>query len=102
MTGHDSNTKVRYESVQEMANRIRAVSKNIVKDLQEMNAALKVVTDTWDGEAHREYVALQHKYRGRADDMKDRLEEVAKIIENGKDHYRATDLKSSRAFTEAY
>ncbi|MFF1838914.1 WXG100 family type VII secretion target [Streptomyces sp. NPDC058231] len=102
MTGSDPNTKVRYESVQEMANRIRTVSQNIVKDLQEMNTALKVVTDTWDGEAHREYMALQHKYRGRANDMKDRLEQVAKIIENGKGQYRATDLKSSRAFTEAY
>ncbi|WP_392672979.1 WXG100 family type VII secretion target [Streptomyces sp. LN785] len=102
MTGSDPNTKVRYESVQEMANRIRTVSQNIVKDLQEMNTALKVVTDTWDGEAHREYMALQHKYRGRANDMKDRLEQVAKIIENGKGHYRATDLKSSRAFTESY
>ncbi|MFD0025209.1 WXG100 family type VII secretion target [Streptomyces sp. NPDC058382] len=100
--GHDPHTKVRYESVQEMANRIRAVSRNICRDLEEMDTALKVVTDTWDGEAHREYVTLQNKYRGRADDMKSRLEQVARIVETGKDHYRSTDLKSSRLFTEAY
>ncbi|WP_327370189.1 WXG100 family type VII secretion target [Streptomyces sp. NBC_01217] len=100
--GHDPNTKVRYESVQEMANRIRKVSQNIVNDLTEMDTALKVVTDTWDGEAHGEYVILQRKYKQKADHMKNRLAEVAKIIESGKDSYRATDLKASRAFTEAY
>ncbi|MGW4231033.1 WXG100 family type VII secretion target [Streptomyces sp. NPDC004980] len=102
MPGADPNTKVRYESVQEIANRIRVVSRNIIKDLEEMDAALKVVTDTWDGEAHGGYVALQGKYKGKADHMKNRLEQVAKIIENGKDSYRSTDLKSSRLFTEAY
>ncbi|MFD0343556.1 WXG100 family type VII secretion target [Streptomyces sp. NPDC127117] len=100
--GHDPNTKVKYETVQEMANRIRAVSRNIVKDLEEMDAALKVVTDTWDGEAHGKYVSLQGKYKGRAEHMKDRLEQVARIVENGKDSYRATDHKASLAFSEAY
>ncbi|MBW5253776.1 WXG100 family type VII secretion target [Streptomyces poriferorum] len=100
--GHDPHTKVRYESVQEMANRIRVVSQNICRDLEEMDGALKVVTDTWDGEAHTAYVLLQNKYRGKADDMKGRLEHVARIIENGKDNYRATDLRASRLFTEAY
>ncbi|MEV6164353.1 WXG100 family type VII secretion target [Streptomyces sp. NPDC052052] len=100
--GQDPNTKVRYASVQEMANRIRTVSRNICKDLEEMDAALKVVTDTWDGEAHGEYVNLQKKYKGKAEHMKTRLEHVAKIVESGKDSYRATDLKASRAFTEAY
>ncbi|THA30504.1 WXG100 family type VII secretion target [Streptomyces sp. A1277] len=100
--GHDPHTKVRYESVQEVANRIRAVSRNICQDLEEMDGALKVVTDTWEGRAHTEYVTLQHKYRDKADHMKSRLEEVARIIETGKDHYRATDLRASRLFTEAY
>ncbi|MCX5340423.1 WXG100 family type VII secretion target [Streptomyces atratus] len=100
--GHDPNTKVKYESVQEIANRIRSVSQKIVNDLAEMDGAIKVVTDTWDGEAHQEYVNLQRKYKEKADHMKNRLEQVAKIIESGKDSYRATDLKASRAFTEAY
>ncbi|MEI7030729.1 WXG100 family type VII secretion target [Streptomyces pratensis] len=102
MAGDPNNTRVRYESVQEMANRIRVVSKNILTDLREMDDALKVVTSTWDGEAHAEYVVLQGKYKGRAEDMQQRLEMVAKIIENGKDSYRTTDVKSSRLFTEAY
>ncbi|MGW1129488.1 WXG100 family type VII secretion target [Streptomyces sp. NPDC002526] len=100
--GHDPHTKVRYESVQEVANRIRAVSRNICRDLEEMDGALKVVTDTWDGLAHAEYVALQHKYRNKADHMRTRLDEVARLIETGKDHYRATDHRTSRLFTEAF
>ncbi|WNI22109.1 WXG100 family type VII secretion target [Streptomyces sp. ITFR-16] len=100
--GHDPHTKVRYESVQEVANRIRAVSQNICRDLEEMDTALKVVTDTWDGEAYSEYVTLQSRYRTKADHMKGRLAHVAHIIETGKDHYRATDLRASRLFTEAY
>ncbi|MFD0372895.1 MULTISPECIES: WXG100 family type VII secretion target [unclassified Streptomyces] len=102
MSVDNAGTKVRYESVQEMANRIRTVSQNIVKDLAEMDTALKVVTDTWDGDAHREYEILQGKYKKRAEDMKNRLEQTAKIVEQGKDSYRSTDVKASRLFTEAY
>lgn len=98
----DPNTKVRYDSVQAMADRIRVVSKNIIDDLAKMEAALKVVTDTWDGDAHAGYVTLQGQYRGKADHMKARLEQVAKIIESGKDSYRSTDVKASRLFTESY
>ncbi|MDQ1007964.1 WXG100 family type VII secretion target [Streptomyces sp. V4I23] len=102
MAGADPNTRVRYESVQEMANRIRTVSRNIIKDLEEMDAALTVVTGTWDGEAHREYVALQKKYKGKAIDMRDRLDKIAQLIEQGKDGYRHTDKKASSLFTEGF
>ncbi|MFD8982945.1 WXG100 family type VII secretion target [Streptomyces sp. NPDC059564] len=102
MSGNDGHTRVRYENVQQMADRIRVVSKNILKDLDEMEAAVKVVTDTWDGEAHREYVTLQTKYHRRADHMQTQLEKVAQLIERGKGDYRATDVKASRLFTEAY
>ncbi|MEV3993482.1 WXG100 family type VII secretion target [Streptomyces sp. NPDC049837] len=98
----DLGTKVQYASVQEMANRIRVVSQGIVNDLAEMDAAVKVVTGTWDGEAFAQYTALQKKYRELADDMKNRLELVAKAIEAGKENYRSTDVKASQLFTEAY
>ncbi|MEJ8642244.1 WXG100 family type VII secretion target [Streptomyces sp. MS1.HAVA.3] len=101
MSGNEG-TRVRYETVQQMADRIRVVSGNILRDLDAMGTALKVVTDTWDGEAHREYVNLQTKYKGKADQMHQDLEKVAKQIEQGKSEYRATDVKASRLFTEAY
>ncbi|MFD9372906.1 WXG100 family type VII secretion target [Streptomyces sp. NPDC060020] len=98
----DGHTKVKYATVQEMADRIRVVSGNIVQDLEKMKTALKVVTDTWDGDAHTEYVNLQTKYKGKADHMQKTLEQVARIIEQGKGDYRATDKKASQLFTEAY
>lgn len=102
MAGNDGHTRVRYETVQQMADRIRVVSKNILTDLTEMEQALKVVTDTWDGEAHAQYIQLQAKYKGKADHMQKQLEQVAQLIERGKGDYRATDVKASRLFTEAY
>lgn len=102
MAATDGHTKVTYESLQQMANRIRQVSKKIVDDLAAMDQALKVVTDTWDGEAHAQYVQLQAKYKGQADHMKNTLEQVAVLIERGKDDYRSTDVKASRLFTEGY
>lgn len=102
MAATDGHTKVQYESVQQMANRIRTVSKKIVDDLAAMDQALKVVTDTWDGEAHAAYLQLQSKYKGKAEHMKSTLEQVAQLIERGKDDYRSTDQKASRLFTEAF
>ncbi|MEU7604533.1 WXG100 family type VII secretion target [Streptomyces sp. NPDC040724] len=102
MAADDGHTKVRYDSVQQMANRIRQVSRHIIEDLDAMERAVAVVTDTWDGEAHGQYVDLQKKYRGKADHMKDMLEKVAQLIERGKDDYRATDKRASALFTEAF
>ncbi|MFE3994415.1 WXG100 family type VII secretion target [Streptomyces goshikiensis] len=102
MSDADGHTRVRYETVQHMADRIRAISKNIVDDLTAMDAALKVVTDTWDGEAHAKYVGVQKDYKGRAEHMRDKLAETAQLIEHGKGSYRATDIKASHLFTEAY
>ncbi|MBT2403531.1 MULTISPECIES: WXG100 family type VII secretion target [unclassified Streptomyces] len=102
MSGNDGHTRVRYETVQQMADRIRAISDQIIKDLETMGTALKVVTDTWDGEAHTAYVGLQRDYKGRAHHMKQTLEKVAQLIEQGKGDYRATDVKASRLFTEAF
>ncbi|MFF2196271.1 WXG100 family type VII secretion target [Streptomyces sp. NPDC058157] len=103
MSGNnDGHTRVRYESVQQMADRIRVVSRNILKDLEEMESAVKVVTDTWDGEAHTQYLDLQKKYHARADHIQKKLEEAARLIEHGKGAYRATDVKASHLFTEAF
>ncbi|MFJ3728765.1 WXG100 family type VII secretion target [Streptomyces sp. NPDC090045] len=102
MAADDGHTKVRYDSVQQMANRLRQVSRHIIEDLDAMERAVTVVTDTWDGEAHGQYVDLQKKYRDKADHMKDMLENVAQLIERGKDDYRATDKRASSLFTEAF
>uniref|UniRef100_A0AAU2JY24 ESAT-6-like protein n=1 Tax=Streptomyces sp. NBC_00049 TaxID=2903617 RepID=A0AAU2JY24_9ACTN len=102
MAGTDGHTRVQYESVQLMANRIRQVSKKIVDDLTAMDQALKVVTDTWDGEAHAAYVQLQARYKGKAEHMKNTLEQVAQLVERGKDDYRATDKRASSLFTEGF
>ncbi|WP_030708694.1 WXG100 family type VII secretion target [Streptomyces sp. NRRL F-2580] len=102
MAADDGHTKVRYDSVQQMANRLRQVSKHIIEDLDAMERAVAVVTDTWDGEAHGQYVELQKKYRDKADHMKNMLEKVAQLIERGKDDYRATDKRASSLFTEAF
>lgn len=102
MTGNDGHTKVRYESVQLMADRIRKIADKINQDLKDMDHALTVVTDTWDGEAHARYIELQTKYRGRADHMRSQLRLVADLVERGKNDYRATDVKASRLFTESF
>lgn len=98
----DLGTKVRYSSVALMAERLRFLAKDTVEDLNRMEQAIKVVTDTWDGEAHREYLALQKKYRMRANNMKDQLDHISRIIEEGKGKYQATDKKASQLFTEGF
>ncbi|CAL9547198.1 WXG100 family type VII secretion target [Streptomyces sp. enrichment culture] len=98
----DLGTKVRYSSVTAMAERLRFLAKDTMQDLDRMEHAIKVVTDTWDGEAHREYLVLQKKYRARASQMRDQLNQISKIIEEGKGKYQATDKKASQLFTEGY
>ncbi|GAA0621851.1 WXG100 family type VII secretion target [Streptomyces crystallinus] len=94
--------KIRYENVQEIANSIRAISKRITDDLARMESAVNVVANTWDGEAHGQYLKVQKDYRADAHDIQQTLEKIAKTIEHGKDSYHHTDVKASRLFTEAY
>jgi WXG100 family type VII secretion target len=102
MAGDPSELRVRYENVQEMANTLRQVADRIKNDLTTMDAAIKTVTDTWEGAAHQGYLAMQADYRGRADHIDQLLEAVARTIENGKQNYHATDVKAARYFTAGY
>ncbi|MFK8906448.1 WXG100 family type VII secretion target [Streptomyces sp. YS-3] len=94
--------KIRYESVQAIADSIRAISKRIMDDLGRMESAVNVVASTWDGEAHGQYLKVQKDYRRDAHDIQQTLEKIAKTIEHGKTSYHQTDVKASRLFTEAY
>ncbi|MFF1481816.1 WXG100 family type VII secretion target [Streptomyces sp. NPDC058301] len=94
--------KIRYESVQGIADSIRAISKRITDDLARMESAVNVVANTWDGEAHGQYLKVQKDYHADAHEIQQTLEKIAKAIEHGKASYHHTDVKASRLFTEAY
>lgn len=93
--------RVRYERVQNIADNIRQVSNQIRRDMDRMDDAVKVVADTWDGEAHRMYLDVQRAYKARANHMHQVLADVAKMIENGKDSFRNVDLKNMAAIERA-
>ncbi|MDI3390406.1 WXG100 family type VII secretion target [Streptomyces sp. B-S-A8] len=93
--------RVRYDNVQTIADTVRKISRQIRLDIDRMDDAVKVVADTWDGEAHGVYLDVQRAYKARADHMHQTLEEVARLIEMGKDSYAGTDRKNASLIEQA-
>ncbi|MFC7305153.1 WXG100 family type VII secretion target [Streptomyces monticola] len=97
----DADLRVRYENVQTIADSIRRISREIMQNMDRMDDAVRVVAATWDGEAHGMYQDVQRAYKGRADHMQKTLEQVARLIEQGKESYGTVDRKNAATIQQA-
>ncbi|MGY0057980.1 WXG100 family type VII secretion target [Streptomyces sp. LZ34] len=90
---------VDYESVQQLASQLRTAASNVRKEMQDIQGAVKRVTDGWEGEAHQAMLAAEKQFQARADHIQALVTKVATLVESGKDSYRATDVKASSLFS---
>ncbi|KAK1182533.1 MULTISPECIES: WXG100 family type VII secretion target [Streptomyces] len=90
---------VDYESVESLAADLRLAAKNVKKEMDDIQAAVKRVTGGWEGEAHQAMLAAEAQFKARADHIQALITQVAGLVASGKDQYRATDVKASRLFS---
>ncbi|MEU0810430.1 MULTISPECIES: WXG100 family type VII secretion target [unclassified Streptomyces] len=90
---------VDYESVQQLASQLRTAAGNVRKEMDDIQAAVKRVTEGWEGEAHQAMLAAEKQFQARADHIQGLVTKVAALVESGKDSYRETDVKASKLFS---
>ncbi|MEU1790972.1 WXG100 family type VII secretion target [Streptomyces sparsogenes] len=93
---------VNYESVQQLASQLRTAAGNVRKEMNDIQAAVKKVTEGWEGEAHQAMLAAEKQFQARADHIQGLVTKVATLVESGKDAYHATDVKASKLFSLGY
>ncbi|MFC0598615.1 WXG100 family type VII secretion target [Streptomyces palmae] len=102
MSGNGDDIKVTYSSLEQTAGDIRGAAGVVQKQLDDIWAAVKKVTDGWDGEAHQMMLSAKAQFDARGTHIHKILLEIAQKIETGSADYKHTDQKASRLFDIAY
>ncbi|KUJ64123.1 hypothetical protein ACZ90_61805 [Streptomyces albus subsp. albus] len=102
MSGQNDDLKVTYSTVEQTAGDIKVAAGVVQKQLDDIWAAVKKVTDGWEGEAHQMMLAAKAQFDARGTHIHKILLEIAQKIETGSADYKHTDKKASQLFDIAY
>ncbi|MBB5116625.1 WXG100 family type VII secretion target [Streptomyces sp. HU2014] len=93
---------VHYGSLSETAKDIRAAAGVIRQELDAMQKAVSDVAHGWEGQAHQMMMSANAMFRQRSEHIQTTLDEIAKLVMTGSEHYYATDKKASTLFDISY
>ncbi|WP_431041873.1 WXG100 family type VII secretion target [Streptomyces sp. P1-3] len=99
MSADYGDLKVTYSSVAQTADEITKAAGVVQKQLDDIWAAVKSVTDGWEGEAHQGMMAAKAQFDARATHINQILTQIAATIRQGSADYQHTDRKASTYFT---
>lgn len=94
--------KVHYGSIDTTAGDIEKGAHVVRKQIDDIIAAVKAVTDGWEGEAHTMMLAAEKQFQARATHIEETLKLVASKIRQGSMDYQHTDRKASQLFDIGY
>jgi len=92
--------KVNYSSLDSTASDIEKGAQVVRKQIDDIVAAVKKVTDGWEGEAHTMMLAAERQFNARAAHIDQTLKHVAKLLHESKADYHLTDKKSAQMFED--
>lgn len=93
-----SEMKVTYAALESAADDIQTQAKALRADLEEIQQAVKSVSEVWEGEAKQTYDQAQHTWDQKADHMQNLLMNIAAEIRVASGDYSATDQKAAGMF----
>ncbi|NGO73832.1 WXG100 family type VII secretion target [Streptomyces boncukensis] len=95
-----NSLKVNYAHLDDIAEQIR-VRRTLLE--QQMEAAwreVKKVDQAWQGEAKEMFNAIDKQWHARATEIKEQLQKIQTLVQEGRGNYRATDLKAASLFQQ--
>jgi len=100
VAGDPQEIKVTYNSLNDTAGDLERGAKMVRQQIDAIIAAVKTVTEGWEGEAHETMQAAEKQFRGRAEQIETELKHMATKIRQGSMDYRATDKKAAQLFQD--
>lgn len=98
----DVDLKVSYGSVEQTAADIERAAGVVQKQLDEIWAAVKAVSGTWEGEAKQMFDAAEQQFKARGTHIHQTLTQIAGKIRTGSMDYQSTDRRASKLFDIGY
>ncbi|MFI9719632.1 WXG100 family type VII secretion target [Streptomyces sp. NPDC052396] len=98
MSGNGGELAVTYANMTDTAGQIKHAAEVVSGELQKMAAAVDNVSAGWEGQAHTAMTEAAADFRKRGERIKSALDQVAKLIERGSEHYQMTDSKAAKLF----
>ncbi|GGX80088.1 WXG100 family type VII secretion target [Streptomyces hiroshimensis] len=102
MSDQGGELVVNYSSLQTTASDIKKAAGVIERELESMRNAVNKVAAGWEGEAHQMMLQVDAEFRRRSAHIQQTLKQVADLVQQGGEHFHATDKKASQLFDISY
>ncbi|UNO41063.1 WXG100 family type VII secretion target [Streptomyces sp. MST-110588] len=94
----NQDLRVTYAAVEQTAADIERAAKELQAELDKIWAAVKRVSNAWEGEAHQAFQAAERQWNSRASHIQSTLHQVSAKVRAGSADYQATDRRAAGFF----
>ena len=86
---------VNYATITNASTDVKSTAGRIKQQLDDLEAAVKRVAATWEGEAQEGYQRKQREWDQTAQDLHSTLLKIATALQNAADNYQATEKSNA-------
>ncbi|MGW0618274.1 WXG100 family type VII secretion target [Streptomyces sp. NPDC002765] len=86
---------VNYATITNASTDVRTTAGRIKQQLEDLEASVKRVAATWEGEAQEGYQRKQREWDQTAQDLHSTLLKIATALQNAADNYQATEKSNA-------
>ena len=90
---------VNFQTISQAAADVRSTANNIRSQLDELEAGVKKIAQTWEGAAQQNYQAKQAEWDKRAASLHQTLEAIAKALDTAAQNYQGTESKNAQIWS---
>lgn len=90
---------VNFTTISQAASDVRTTAGNIRSQLDDLEAGVKQIAQSWEGSAQEGYQAKQAEWDKRAASLHATLEAVAKALDTAAQNYQSTERQNSAIWT---
>ncbi len=86
---------VNFQTISQASQDVRSTASSIRRQLDELEAGVARIANSWEGSAQEAYRAKQAEWDQRANSMQQTLEAIAKALDSAAQNYQATEQKNA-------
>lgn len=93
-----SGILVNFATVSQASSDVKATAGRIKSQLDELEAAVKRVANTWEGAAQEGYQQKQRQWDQTAQNLHETLMKIANALQNSADNYQSTEKANANVW----
>ncbi|EST23153.1 hypothetical protein N566_25915 [Streptomycetaceae bacterium MP113-05] len=93
-----SGILVNFQTVSTASSDVRTTANNIKSQLDDLEASVKRVANTWEGSAQEGYQAKQRQWDQTADHLHQVLMKISNALQNSADNYQSTEKANANVW----